>query len=122
MTNHLHLLAAAREGCSMSDILRDLKKFTSGTIHTAIKEHPGESRREWMLGLLVEAGLRNKQNVAFQLWQQNNQPMQVTKYDEIDRVVDYIRMNPVKDGIVDRPETYCYSSAYEPGKLKLDHV
>ena len=122
MTNHVHLLAAAKEGYSMSDIMRDLKKFTSGRIHMAIKEHPGESRREWMLRSLMQAGIRNPQNASFQLWQQNNQPMQVTKLAEIDRVINYIRMNPVKDGIVDRPECFCYSSAYEPGKLKLDHV
>ena len=122
MTNHVHLLATAREGYLMSDIMRDLKKFTSGNIHTAIKEHPGESRRRWMLDLLIQAGVQNKQNASFQLWQQNNQPMQVTKLAEVNRVVDYIHMNPVKEGIVDRPEAYCYSSAYEPGMLELDHV
>lgn len=37
MTNQVHLLAAAGEGFSMPDIMRDLKKFTSGNIHTAIK-------------------------------------------------------------------------------------
>ena len=46
MTNHVHLLAAAREDYSMSDIMRDLKKFTSGKIHTAIKEHPGDRGRD----------------------------------------------------------------------------
>ncbi len=119
MTNHVHLLASAKEGSSLSDIMRDLKKFTSGKIHTAIKEHHGESRREWMLDLLMKAGEANKHNAAFQLWQQNNQPMQLTTPAEVDRVVDYIRMNPVNEGIVDHPEAYCYSSAYEQGMLKL---
>lgn len=122
MTNHVHLLAAASEGFSMSDIMRDLKKFTSGNIHTAIKKHLGESRRKWMLGLLRQAGIQNKQNASFQLWQQNNHPLLVTKPDEVERVADYIQMNPVKECIVDRPEAYCYSSAYEPGMLKLDRV
>ena len=122
MTNHVHLLAAAREGFSMSDIMRDLKKFTSGNIHSAIKEHPGESRREWMLKLLMEAGIKNKLNASFQLWQQNNHPLLASTPTEIDRIVDYIQMNPVKERIVDRPEAYCYSSAFEPGMLKLDRV
>ena len=122
MTNHVHLLASAAESCSLSDILRDLKKFTSGKIHTAIKEHPGESRREWMLALLREAGEANKHNASFQLWQQNNQPMQVSKVEEIERVVDYIRMNPVVEGLVDAPEAYCYSSAHEHGMLKLEEL
>ena len=38
----------------------------------------------------------------------------------MDRVVEYIRMNPVKEGLVDRPEAYCYTSAYQPGKLVLE--
>jgi REP element-mobilizing transposase RayT len=29
MTNHVHLIVRAKEGCSLSDILRDYKKFTS---------------------------------------------------------------------------------------------
>lgn len=122
MTNHLHLLAAAAEGCSLSDILRDLKKFTSGKIHMAIRDHPGESRREWMLDLLKEAGEANKHNAGFQLWQQNNQPMQVSGPEEIERVVNYIRMNPVAEGIVDEPEAYRYSSAYQPGLLNLEDL
>ena len=122
MTNHVHLLASSQEGASLSDVMRDLKKFTSGKIHTAIKEHPGESRREWMLDLLMKAGEANAHNTSFQLWQQNNQPMQVSNPAEVDRVVDYIRMNPVVEGLVGQPEAYCYSSAHEPGMLKLEPI
>ncbi len=46
--------------------------------------------------------------------------MQVTKPEEVDRVVDYIRMNPVVEGIVGEPEAYGYSSAHEPGMFKLE--
>ena len=48
--------------------------------------------------------------------------MQVTKLAEIARVMDYIGMNPVTEGTVDRPESYCYSSDYEPAMLRLDHA
>ncbi|HEY0979162.1 MAG TPA: transposase [Flavobacteriales bacterium] len=122
MSNHIHLLASASEGASLSAIVRDLKKFTSGKIHTAIREHPGESRREWMLELFRKAGEQNKHNAGFQLWQQNNQPMDVSTPAEIDRVVEYIRMNPVVEGIVDHPEAYRYSSAYEPPLLQLEEL
>ena len=122
MTNHVHLLASSAEGCSLSDILRDVKKFTSGKIHMAIRDHPGESRNEWMLALLKEAGETKKHNAGFQLWQQHNQPLLVTKPEEVDRVVAYIRMNPVVEGLVDEPEAYCYSSAYEQGMLKPEEL
>jgi putative transposase len=45
MSNHLHLIASAKEEGNLSDILRDFKKFTSKAIITAIKEVP-ESRRD----------------------------------------------------------------------------
>jgi len=47
MSNHIHLVVSAKEH-NTSDILRDFKKFTSKQIIQAIKEHPKESRREWM--------------------------------------------------------------------------
>ncbi len=121
MTNHVHLLASDTEGCSLSDILRDQKKFTSGKIHTAIREDLGECPKEWMLAMLREAGEANKHNASFQLWQQNNQPMLVST-GEVERVVDYIRMEPAVEGIVDEPDAYCYSSAHEPGILKLEEL
>lgn len=75
-----------------------------------------------MLSLLKEAGETNKHNAGFQLWQQNNQPLQVTTPEGVDRVVDYIGMNPVVEGLVDEPEAYCYSSAHEQGMLKLEEL
>lgn len=120
MTNHVHVLASAKNGCSLSDVLRDLKKYTSGRIHTAIRDHPGESRREWMLGLLRAAGEANSHNAAFQLWQQHNHPLLVSTPRELERVTDYIRMNPVVEGFVSDPAQYCYSSAHEPGLLPLE--
>ena len=33
MSNHVHMVAAAQQGSSLSDIVRDLKKFTSGRLH-----------------------------------------------------------------------------------------
>ena len=43
MSNHLHAIVSAREGCNLSDILRDFKKFTSKRIIEAINQEP-ESR------------------------------------------------------------------------------
>ena len=45
MSNHVHLIARAKEGFRLSDILRDFKKFTSKKIIKEIEEQ-GESRRE----------------------------------------------------------------------------
>ncbi len=48
MPSHIHLIASAGLNGNLSNIMRDLKKFTSKQVVEAIKEIP-ESRRDWML-------------------------------------------------------------------------
>ena len=48
MPSHLHLIARAGSKFTLSDILRDFKKFTSKAIIKQILSEP-ESRRDWML-------------------------------------------------------------------------
>ncbi len=122
MSNHVHLVAAAVEGSDLPAIMRDLKKFTSGQIHRAITEHEGESRKEWMLKLLEAAGKANSSNQGFQLWQQNNQPLLLESPGSMDRAVEYVRMNPVKEGLVEEDHAYVYSSAHEPPLLTLEEL
>ena len=77
MTSHVHMIIGSQKD-KLEDIMRDMKKFTSGELKQAIKDYPGESRREWMLRLMEEAGKANSQNKNFQLWQQNNHPIPLT--------------------------------------------
>lgn len=55
MSNHIHLIASARNQ-DLSDVLRDLKKFTSKSLITAIAENPQESRKSWMLEIFRREG------------------------------------------------------------------
>ena len=48
MSNHLHLFCRADGKYLLSEIMRDLKKFTSKKIIETIQSEP-ESRKEWML-------------------------------------------------------------------------
>ncbi len=59
ISNHLHLVISAVNN-DTSDILRDFKKFTSKQIIKAILDHPGESRKEWMIKIFSEAGTKNR--------------------------------------------------------------
>lgn len=126
MSNHLHLIAAAKEGHLLQDIIRDLKKFTSKQIIKAIAEHPGESRREWMLRMFREAGEANSNNKDFQFWQQHNKPIELSSNEMIARYVIYLHENPVKVGYVELAEDYVYCSAPafagKPGLLKLEEL
>jgi len=47
MSNHVHCIWQAKEGYSLSNIIRDFKKFTAKRIIKMI-EHGSESRKEWL--------------------------------------------------------------------------
>lgn len=110
MSNHIHLIANARAGYSLSGILRDFKKFTSKKMILSIQEEP-ESRRNWMLKLFAYAGKSNCNNKYFQVWQQDNHAVELYSNRFILQKLHYIHNNPVRAAIVDNPADYLYSSA-----------
>ena len=97
----------------LENIIRDLKSYTSISIRKLIesKEKVGESRREWMLDLMLKAGLRNSNNKDFQFWQQHNHPIELSTNKLLDQKLDYIHDNPVIAGFVESPEMWQFSSA-----------
>jgi len=111
MTNHIHLMVKAKEGFDLVGIIRDFKKFTSRQIIKAIEDHTGESRKEWMLSKFRHAGEYNSNNNEYQFWQQNIKPIELWSVNVIQQKLDYIHMNPVEAGFVERQEEYLYSSA-----------
>jgi REP-associated tyrosine transposase len=113
MNNHVHLIASASKENNLSDILRDLKKFTSKKILLEIKEGIQESRKKWMLWLFKSAGRKNSNNRNYQFWQQDNRPIELSTNEMIDQRLEYIHMNPVKAGIVYEPEHFIYSSSMD---------
>ena len=78
MSNHVHLIAAAKEDYNLSDILRDLKKYTSKKLIHEISNNHQESRKDWMMWLFKSAGKRNSNNKTHQFWLQNNHPFQLS--------------------------------------------
>jgi len=124
MSNHVHLIASARENYRLSDILRDLKKFTSKRIYEFAQESTQESRKNWMLWLFKSNGQQNANNKNFQVWQQDNHPIELTSNEMMDQRLNYLHENPVRAGLVYEPEHYVYSSAidYAGGKGLLDLV
>ena len=122
MSNHLHLIASAKEGYNLSDILRDLKKYTSKQIVAAIGEE-NESRKAWMLNRFEYAGRNDKKIKNYKFWQDGNEAKEIHTSHFLDQKLNYIHMNPVKAELVDEPEYYLYSSARDyagnKGLLKL---
>jgi putative transposase len=103
MSNHCHLiLRAANE--NSSDIIRDLKKYTAKQIFKAIEENPHESRKEWLLKVLSING-------RIWFWEEGYHGEEVFSKEFFFTKAEYIHYNPVKAGIVAKPEDYLNSSA-----------
>ena len=86
MANHVHALLTPK--VAVADLMRSLKRKTAATANA-------------MLG---RAGQRFWQDESFDRWCRNE--------TEFWRVKQYIEWNPVKAGLVKRPEEWAWSSAF----------
>lgn len=120
MSNHIHLNIQSSEG-KLSDLLRDFKKFTAKTILERIQTEP-ESRREWMLERFQKATESHSRNKNYQFWQYGNHAEEIYTQEFMWSKLDYIHLNPVRAGIVEKASEYIYSSAsnYVDGKGILE--
>jgi len=112
MTNHVHIIVQIKEDSNheLSGVIRDFKKFTAHKF-IAFLEGSGESRRAWMMEVFKKFGKTKGGNRKYQIWTNNNHPIELYSPKVIWQKLDYIHQNPVKAGIADKPEEYLYSSA-----------
>ena len=102
MTNHCHFIVRT-EGFKLSDVIRDFKKHTSKKIFEAIEANELESRKRWLLWLL-----KKEDHIWF--WEEGYHGEEITSQKFCDTKVNYIHMNPVRAGIVEKEEEYVLSS------------
>ena len=123
MSNHVHLVlqTAPDSPNLLSDILRDFKKFTAHRIIETILKEP-ESRRDWLLHMFKFYANFNCNNRNYQIWQQDNHPITLYSEKVIWENADYIHNNPVRAGIVRKPEDYLYSSAANYKEQRSDGI
>ncbi|MDP9229256.1 MAG: transposase [Bacteroidota bacterium] len=126
MTNHLHLVAKAKETFQWAYILREFKRLTSKEVLAALSiETEPECRREWLLQRFQSPATLTKRTGQIHFWQDGNHPLYLeTGNPEIilDRI-SYVHDNPVRDLVVDAAEAYIYSSAKDyAGKKGLVNV
>jgi len=110
MPNHVHLLFRSTLN-DPSGFMRDFKGFTSRKLIETIKGNQRESRKEYLLKMFEEAGSKNSNVKRYQLWQQNNQPIEVFSTWVVEQKVNYIHNNPVEQGLVTNAIDWKYSSA-----------
>ena len=110
MPSHLHMVVRADGDITLSEILRDFKKYTAKEIIKQIKEEP-ESRREWLLKEFENAGKDLKRIKNYKFWQDGNHPKEISTNNFLNEKVNYIHLNPVEEMLVEQAEDYLYSSA-----------
>ena len=96
---------------SKMTLIRDFKGYTARKLIKAIQDNPQESRKEWLLLMMEQAGKINSNVKERQFWQQHNKPIELWSSKVINQKIKYIHANPVKAGFVTEPEDWKYSSA-----------
>ncbi len=66
MSNHVHLIARAKEGFLLQDIIRDFKKYTSKLLIKTIQANRQEGRKDWMIAIFSKSGKQNSANQDYQ--------------------------------------------------------
>ena len=117
MTNHIHLIARAKEPFQLSDIICDFKKFTANQLLPLLQQ-PQESHSDWMMKRFEFAAREHQRNSHYQLWTHENHAIELFTQKVTQQKLDYIHNNPVRAGIVEKPEDYLYSSARNYAGLK----
>ena len=127
MSNHNHLIAKVRnESLSLTDIIRDIKRFTAKEIYNVLKLDKIESRRNWLLWIFESQGKRSSSNENIKIWRHENHPVILDRNEIIDERLSYLHKNPVSAGICYSAEDYVYSSASQyaggEGLLDIDYL
>ena len=125
MTSHAHMIIGSKER-SLDLIVGEMKSYTSTQMRKLIKENPEESRKDWMIQMMEDAGKKNGNNKDWQFWQQNNHPLAIKDQAMFDKMLTYIHDNPVVAGFVGSPEDWKYSSAGDfcgkKGLIELSYI
>ena len=165
MSTHLHLILFIWKGTTLSDIMRDFKKFTAYKIRRQLEEDGAfdlldslrvasdscqevtpdttnsvtpdttkvpsgvTSRRKEQTPdtTRVPSGVTSRRKVQkFKIWEDRFDDLYITQERTFWTKFNYIHNNPIKAGLVEKPEDYPYSSAKnyylgtKGGLLKID--
>lgn len=122
MMNHLHLIAAVKEGGKLSQIISDFKKHTTREILKLLER----DNRKYILNLIKNSFAR-KEGYEKQIWQRENYPEEMITEKFFEEKVNYIYGNAVKKGYVENPEEWIYCSARnrvagDNSMIELDNI
>ena len=104
----------------------NFKKFTSQRITKAIQMNDRESRKRWLLWLLINEKAADDTPASFRFWQPDNHTEICFNLPFMWQKLSYIHNNPVCACIVDKAEEYKSSSAADyfygkpRGRVKIE--
>ena len=105
MPDHVHLLIWPYGAIPVGDMMRDLKRFTSGRI---TRQAEVEGKREW-LGAFRAAGEKTER-AEYKVWQDDYWDKNIYSERMLIEKLNYIHNNPVCNGLVSKAVDYPYSS------------
>ncbi len=119
LDNHLHLIVSSDD---LSQVLRDFKRHTAKEIQVVARQDD----KQWLLKQFEFFKGVQKVKSRHQVWQEGFHPQAIATEDMLRQKLDYIHYNPVRAGLVDRPEDWRYSSARDylgqDGVLEIDVI
>jgi putative transposase len=104
MENHIHLIGS---GVNLSRIIGNFKSFTA----RKCIDYYLEQEQQKVLERLAASKLRHKKDSQYQFWQEGVHPQRILNQDMMRQKITYIHYNPVRAGLVQKPEEWAYSSA-----------
>ena len=95
MPNHVHMIVQVVDKFNLSEILRDLKKFTVRAIVNKLEQDKPKGYME-VLKRFTEAGRPLKRITTYQVWQDGNMVKLLYRNKFLMEKSSYIHNNPVE--------------------------
>jgi putative transposase len=105
MPDHIHLIIWPFGQATVSEIMRDYKKFTSRRI---IRQAEAEQVKAWTVAF-ERAGEQTGRS-SNKVWQDSYWDVNIFSERFLRQKLNYVHRNPVRAGLVEMPEEYVYSS------------
>lgn len=106
MPDHFHLILKRPPDLSLSEIVGNLKRFTSRRIKVVL----GDLHMFSILTQLRSAA-QNEPAEDTAVWKPRFDSLVITSVNTLRQKIEYIHYNPVRKGLVKEPEAWKYSSA-----------
>ena len=103
MPNHMHLIISSEK---LSDVVRSIKSYTARKIIDQLKDRKSELLLKKFEICKQEFKIQSK----YQIWQEGFHPKLIMNDKEFEQKIEYIHNNPVKNGLINSPDEWKYSS------------